>query len=130
MRPELLDKITESIHAQKVNLANMNITDNEIQEVMDKIQQLNPEVSKFNFDNNKLSDKGALTLSESLYHFHDVRELSLQFNNVGKEGAIHLFSLKNSFSELVIPFHGNKITNVLEMLEIESLALQKNNYKL
>jgi len=125
MRPEILSKITASIGSQKVNLANMNITDNEIQEIMDKIQELNPNVSKFDLDNNKLSNEGALILSTCLHQFHNVSELSLQFNKIGKEGAINIFSLKSNFSNLDIPFHGNRITNVQEMFEIENLAQQK-----
>lgn len=124
MRPEILSKVIESKNSLQVNCANLNITDNEIQEIMDKIQELNPNVSKFVLDNNELSDKGALILSECLYHFRDVKELSVQFNNIGKEGAIGLFSLKRNFLELDIPFHGNKITDVQEMYEIKKLALQ------
>lgn len=122
MRQEILSKIAKSINSSQINLANMNITDSEIQEIMDKIQELNPDATKFDLDNNTISDEGALTLSKCLHDFHDISELSLQFNNIGKEGAIALFSLKSNFSELDIPFHGNKIKDVQEMFEIERAA--------
>ncbi|CEG57276.1 hypothetical protein [Legionella fallonii] len=129
MRQKILSKITESINSSQVNLANINITDDEIKEVMDKIQEINPDASRFDLDNNALSDKGALILSECLHNFREVKELSLQFNNIGKEGAIGLFSLKNNFSTLDIPFHGNRIKSVAEMFEIEKLAQQENSFK-
>lgn len=110
----------------KVNLVNMNITDEEILEVIETIQRLKPEASTIDLDNNNIGDNGASILSKCLQDFHHLTELSIQFNNIGKAGAIELFSLKKNFSDLDILFHGNKITDEGEMYDIENLALQKN----
>lgn len=122
MRQEILNKINESRHLPKINLANMQIGDDDIQEIMDTIEAVNPKITKFNLDNNLLSDIGAQTLSQSLRHFPNVEELSLQFNRINKEGALAIFQLKNDFTDLDIAFHGNKISNVAEMYDIENRA--------
>lgn len=122
MRQDILNKINDGKHLPHINLANMQIGDDDIQEIMDTIKTVNPRISKFNLDNNLLSDLGAQTLSESLRHFSDVEELSLQFNQIAKEGALAIFQLKNDFADLDIAFHGNKISNMAEMYDIENRA--------
>lgn len=122
MRPELLEKITANKNLLKVNLVNMKINDDEILEIIETVKQVKPTATIFDLDSNNISDKGAKILSEHLSHFVNIKEISIQFNDIGKEGAIELFSLKNNFAELDILFHGNKITDVLEMDEIERLA--------
>lgn len=123
MRAEIREKITGNKNPLKVNLAGMKIRDNEIVEIMEAIKKIKPAVTTIDLDNNNISDKGASILSEHIRDFADIKEISLQYNNIGKEGAIELFSLKKEFSNLDILFHGNKITNVREMDEIERLAL-------
>lgn len=122
MRAEILEKITGNKNSRKVNLAGMSISDDEITEIMEAIKQVKPAVSIIDLDNNNISDKGAIILSKNLCDFNEIKELSLQYNNIGKDGAIDLFSLKNNFSEIDILFHGNKIVNAAEMDEIEHLA--------
>ncbi len=75
-----------------------------------------------NLDRNQLKDEGAVTLANALRGFHQLSQLSLQFNVIGREGAIALFSLKKEFTHLDILFHGNKIQDVSEMDEIERIA--------
>lgn len=122
MRPELLEKITANKNLLKVNLVNMKINDDEILEIIETVKQVKPTATIFDLDSNNISDKGAKILSEHLSHFVNIKEISIQFNDIGKEGAIGLFSLKKTFADLDILFHGNKITDVLEMDEIERLA--------
>ena len=55
--------------------------------------------------------------------FGNLTELSVQFNAIGREGAIGLFGLKKVFSGLDIFFHGTKIFDVGELDEIERLAV-------
>lgn len=124
MRAELLEKIIGNKNLLKVNLAGMKINDDEILEIMETIQQEKPTTTNIDLDNNNLSDKGAIILSKYLCDFKNLTELSVQFNNIGKEGAADLFSLKKVFSDLDILFHGNKITDADEMEEIERLALR------
>lgn len=127
MRAGILSKINHSVNSTQINLSNLQIVDDEIQEIMDVILTINPNLSKFNLDGNALSDKGALILSKCLDQFHDVRELSLQSNDIGRDGAIGIFQLLNDFPTLDIPFHGNKIRDVQEMDEIKKLGTVKNN---
>ena len=127
MRTEILEKIIENKNFPTVYLANMKITDNEIPEILEIIQRVQPNASKIDLDNNNIGDKGAIILSKQLSNFNNITELSLQFNDIGREGAINLFSLKKVFLNLDILFHGNQITNVSEMAEIEHLALQQDS---
>lgn len=122
MRHEILDKIISNRNRFKVNLAGLNIKDGEILGIMTYIKKNQPTATKIDLDNNLISDQGAKILSKHLHDFNDVKEISIQFNNIGKLGAIELFRLKNDFSDLDILFQGNNITNMSEMNEIEQLA--------
>lgn len=124
MREELLDKIQHDKKSTTINLENLNLRDDEIEEAMKYIQHINPHAGHFNLDNNQLSDKGALLLSTSLRAFNELTELSIQFNHIGREGALALFALKKQYPHLDIAFHGNQITDVGEMLAIEQTALR------
>ncbi|KTC69428.1 hypothetical protein Lbir_2167 [Legionella birminghamensis] len=122
MRPEISTKLAANQNPLKVNLAGLNIKDSEISEIMAYIKINKPAAIKIDLDNNHITDKGAKTLSDYFREFSDVQEISIQYNKIGKSGAIELFRLKNDFSKLDILFHGNKITNVREMDDIEQLA--------
>lgn len=121
MRTEILNKIMSN-NTSKVSLVGMNITDQEILEIIQNIQKVKPNVSKIDLDNNQIKDDGAKILGRQLVGLTNMQELSLQFNCIGREGALSLFALKNTFPGLDILFHGNKITRVDEMDEIERLA--------
>lgn len=121
MRQAVRDKINADIESAKVNLAHLQIDDEEIQEIMQEIKRLQPNVTVIKLDNNKLSDKGALILRDC--DFPKLTKLDLQFNSIGREGAIAVFGLKNELSHLEILFHGNKITDVDEMEDIKNSAL-------
>ncbi len=122
MRQEILEKITENKSMMQINLANLQIKDDEVLDILEAIKTHKPTVSIIDFDNNEIGDKGAQILSTQLSHFNNITELSLQFNKVGREGAVELFGLKKTFPDLDILFHGNQIVDVREMDEIEQLA--------
>ncbi|MDI9819895.1 MULTISPECIES: hypothetical protein [unclassified Legionella] len=122
MRPEISTIITAHQNSVKVNLAGLKIKDDEISEIMTYIKENKPAATKIDLDNNLITDKGATILSEYFRDFNDVQEISIQFNKIGRSGAIELFRLKNDFSTLDILFHGNNITDVGEMDDIERLA--------
>ncbi|CAM4432628.1 MAG: hypothetical protein LEGION0403_FIIPPAGN_01105 [Legionella sp.] len=125
MREIILTKINENKDSTRITLAGMKIQDNEILEIIETIKIKKPDVSMIDLDNNNISDAGALILSERLCDFENIKELSLQFNNIGRDGALEVFGLKNNFCNLDILFRGNKIVNALEMDQIERLALGK-----
>lgn len=128
MRAEIIKKISENKNPSKVNLANMAITNEEIPEIVIKIRHLKPNMAKIDLDNNQIGDEGAESLSKHLADFPKLNQLSIQFNDIGRKGAMDLFSLKRENPNLDILFRGNKITDVIELKEIEDLALQQNNY--
>lgn len=128
MRAELLNKIQHENKSTLINLANLSLGDDEIEEAIKQIQHLNPHACQFNLDNNQLSDQGARLLSSSLRAFSELTELSIQFNHIGREGALALFALKKQFPQLDIAFHGNQITDVGEMLTIEQTALRSGPF--
>lgn len=130
MRAKILERISGNKSSTKINLANMKITDEETQEIMDTMKQLTPNISTIDLDNNNIGDKGARIISDSLRNFSHLTELSIQFNDIGRDGAIELFSLKKVFPSLDILFRGNQITNVGEMEEIVDLAVRTvENFK-
>jgi len=122
MRELILARITDNSSLIKVNLSSLEIEDDEIIEIMIKIAELKPNLSKIDLDRNKIGDKGASILSQYLLDFKQLSELSVQFNAIGRDGAIYLFSLKRAFPGLDILFHGNKIHDMGEMIDIEHLA--------
>lgn len=122
MRANIISKIDEAVITKKVNLANMEIQDGEVNEIMDYVKRTIPELTTLSLDNNHLSDDGALILAESLSNCSFLIELSLQHNDIGPKGASSIFSLKNNNFKLDILFHGNKIHDVAEMAEIERLS--------
>lgn len=116
---EILIKITNSF----VDLANKNISDDDIPLIMAKIFEVNPFVTAYDFDNNKITDKGATFLTQFLSDCENIQSLSLQYNEIGREGTLSIMSLKRKFSELKILLHGNQINKVSEMEEIKRTAL-------
>lgn len=117
MKREMRDKIHSSASKTSINLANMGIKDDEIQAVMLEIKQFLPDISVIDLDSNNLSDNGAQTLANCLRDFNGLTILSLQFNNIDKDGVISLLTSKPT--NLGIFFHGNMIHNVSEMARIE-----------
>lgn len=124
MRPEIMNIITECSKTGKFNLDNMTILDDEISDIVNAINKSLPNVFVINLDSNSLSDNGARILGEALADFHALKQLSVQFNNIGPEGARAIFSLKNNLDGLDILFRGNEIVNVGEMAEIENAERQ------
>ncbi len=121
MREEILKKMTGS--PNRVDLEGMKINDHEIKEIIETIKKYKPTATIIDLDRNNITDTGAAILSEQLRDFEKITELRIQFNKIGREGAIHLFNLKKVFSDLDILFRGNQINDVGEMDDIEQLAL-------
>ena len=126
MRLEISQKIADGQDPRAVNLVNLAILDDEISEIMEHIRTVKSGAVKINFDMNKISDVGAVALSEALCNFSDLEEISIQYNSIDRKGAVALFSLKNSFPKLEILFHGNQIKDTGEMNEIERIACPKS----
>lgn len=126
MRLEIEKRIMESCATGNIQLDNMQIKDSEINDILEAIKTKLPSTVVISLDSNSLSDEGAIILSRHLSELTKLEELSVQFNKIGSEGAISLFSLKKESPSLKILFHGNKIRNVTEMMEIERIALQSS----
>jgi Ran GTPase-activating protein (RanGAP) involved in mRNA processing and transport len=129
MRQEILDKIITANKSNRISLCNMQILDEEILEIINNIKFYSPNVHTIDLDHNHIGDEGAKILGENLTSFENLAEISIQFNHIGKAGAIKLFSLKQKFPNLDILFHGNQITNVTEMNEIEHITTHSDGFQ-
>ena len=123
MREAVLRRITDSRSLTQVNLSELEIQDAEITEIMIKLKEYKPELSKIDLDKNAITDEGACTLSEHLASFDQLTELSIQFNNIGREGAIGILGLKKTFPKLDILLHGNNLHDAGEIMDIEREAV-------
>lgn len=121
MRNEIQEKIKSS-HKTQVNLANMKITDDEIQEIVSKIKELRPAIDSVFLNYNKISDKGAKILASEFKTLPHLKFMDLQFNQIDEEGAFELLLLKENHPELSFALHGNKIVEISKMLDIEKRA--------
>jgi Ran GTPase-activating protein (RanGAP) involved in mRNA processing and transport len=122
MRQDVLKKIMAT-QGKQVDLAHMQIKDDEIQEIFRRLKQDHPTIAEIHLDGNHLGDEGALVLAECLREFPQLTVLHLQFNKIGEKGATAVFSLKANLPNLDILFHGNKIYRVDIMDEIEKKSL-------
>lgn len=125
MRSEIEKKIAENLNPLKINLTELEIHDEELVELISALKSWTDTVSTIDLDNNNIADEGAILLGRELRNFKHLKEISLQYNNIGRTGAIELFRLKTYYPDLDILFHGNKIIDVDEMDEIEHLARGK-----
>ncbi len=96
MRAEILNKIYKSVDSVIANLAGCEIVNDEIPEIMKIIKKIQPNISEINLDNNKLNDNCAEDIVKCLSNFKQLQTLSIQFNQIGKTGAITLFSIKKT----------------------------------
>ncbi len=119
MRFDVQKRITSG--EEQVDLTNLQIKDQEIEEIVTMMKQITPRLSVLFLDGNQLNDKGAIMLAKALADFERITLLSIQFNCIGKAGAIALYRLKNKFKDLTIAFRGNKIVNQIEMDNIAHL---------
>ncbi len=129
MRPEVQNRVDASAKSTVVDLSNLKINDEEIREIMQKVEPFQSNVTVINLNGNNLSDIGAIILTEYLHDFHKMTGLNIQFNSIGVDGAISIFTLKKEFPNLDILFHGNKIYDVGQMAEIEERALSTRTGK-
>ncbi len=132
IRPELIKKIESRKNKKRIDLDNMEITDDEIKEIMENIPNKS-DIYLVNLDGNNLTDKGAMILSQYLPDFHQLRELSLQFNQIGSpkkedanEGLKALFSLQLAMPALKdLSLHGNNVRDVSVIAKIQAEARQE-----
>ena len=122
MKIDIQTAITNCKTKKVLHLNNLDINDRDILGIVRAIKTRLPNLHTLDLDSNNLTDTGAAVLGEELSNLHDLKELSIQFNNIGREGARAIFSLKREHSDLTILFHGNKITDVAEMARIEQEA--------
>ncbi len=118
IRKDILQKIKDCVDSKILNLANMQITDNEIPEIMDYTLKLQPNITIINLKNNRLGDAGAIELSNVLLDNKHIIQLNVEFNTIDEEGfkALSILGCKNSSFQLF--FHGNKVTNAMRIEEI------------
>lgn len=121
MRNNIQNKIKTS-PANQVDLGKLDIKDNELEEIVKMIVETKPNISEIFLNDNLITDIGAKIIAKQFATLNQLSVLDLQFNQIGKEGALSLFSLRSKNLAIKIPFHGNKITNVIEMDEIVKRA--------
>lgn len=119
---KLIKKIRENRKSTNLDLSNQNIVDDELEDIINCARSFNRNIETLILDDNKITDKGAIILGNILKEFPNLLEISIQFNDIGHDGAIALFSLKNEFTDLTIYFHGNQIIDVGEMEDIKQIA--------
>ena len=118
MRKEIHEKLMASDLTQ-VDLHSLEIGDNEIQEIVEEIINIRSEADNIYLNNNKIGNRGAMLLAQGLSPLLNLSFNDLQFNNIDKEGAEAIFTLKTTHPGLRIALHGNKISDALEMHKIE-----------
>jgi Ran GTPase-activating protein (RanGAP) involved in mRNA processing and transport len=123
MRAVIENALKACQNQEQVNLSGMQIEDNEITAIMEALNPFKDSVMVLILDNNKLTDEGAVFLADYLKDY-DLKALSLQYNDIGKNGALAVFELKRGLPSLDILFRGNQIKDVGEMAKIEQHALR------
>lgn len=118
MRAKIREKIMNSDEMQ-IDLHDMAITDNEINEIISEIIKIRPNARTLILRNNSISDKGAIFLGENLAELSNLSFIDLQFNNIHLEGAEGVFKLQSTHPDLRIAFHGNMVSDVSKLYEIE-----------
>jgi len=125
MRQVIINKI-KNAHTQQIALQEAHIVDKELHDILHLIHQSKPNIDSILLSNNKISDEGAIILSQELYHFKNLKTIDLQFNQIGKKGMIALMTLQANQPNLLIALHGNKIRDEGEMEEIKIAATKSS----
>lgn len=123
MREEITQKIDASSNNQ-VDLGKMAVKDFELEEIIDLVFLTKPHITMLFLNHNEISDVGCIILQKSLDKLTHLTFLDLQFNDIDKEGAFALMTLKANTPNLQIALHGNRIIDAGEMQEIEKAAEQ------
>jgi len=119
MKDDVIRIIKSHPHNDALDLINKQIGDDDIELVINTIVEKLPKLRELHLDNNSLSDHGAKKLARYLPSLRSLTLLSVQFNQIDKDGANSIFSVRNELTELNILFRGNKIKNAGLMHEIE-----------
>jgi Ran GTPase-activating protein (RanGAP) involved in mRNA processing and transport len=113
MRPDVQDKIKNS-QFQQINLENMNITDDEMEEIVREIKQHNEAVKHVFLNNNKIGDKAAQIISKEFGTLQHLAYIDLQFNDIDKEGILSLLKLRKDLPAIQLALHGNRVVYIQE----------------
>lgn len=125
MRAEIINQIGKSIDSRLANLANCEIADEEILEILKMIKKIQPKISEINLDNNKLTDQCAIILEKYLSNFKQLQTLSIQYNQIGRAGAISLFSIKKAYKNSIFYFMVTGYTILLKWPKLKTLLNNK-----
>jgi hypothetical protein len=118
MRKDIQQKIDNSRQTQ-INLNNMDITNQEIEEIIMEIKKVRPKCDSLFLKSNKIDDVGASLLGKNLQDLHYLSFIDLQFNQISIKGAHDVLSLILTHPDIDVALHGNKISNVLEIEKIQ-----------
>jgi len=124
MRIEVINKI-ESSPLDQVDLGGMNIQDDELPDIMAMIVRQRSKAKEIFLDKNKIGDQGVTSMIESLISLKQLSTLDVQFNRIGEDGARALYALKETHPNISLTFHGNHITDVAKISDIEKEVTTK-----
>lgn len=127
MRSEIQEKIDSRVVPYVAGLANLAIKDDEVAEILTYITTRCADIKMLDLDGNQLTVAAAAALADAVSKLSDLQQLSLQNNQFDKAGAQEIFAIKRDNPSLDIAFHGNKITDVLVMANIESEATSQSS---
>lgn len=125
MRPKIINQIGKCVDSRLANLANCQIADEKILEILNMIKKIQPNISEINLDNNKLTDQCAVILEKYLSDFKQLQTLSIQYNQIGRAGAISLFSIKKAYQNSIFYFMVIGYTILLKWPKLKTLLNNK-----
>ena len=124
MRPTIQAKLRDANETQ-IDLRNMDITDQELEEIIPEIKKFRPQLESLYLYKNKISDKGAIFLGRELAAFKKLSFIDLQFNEIDRAGLAAIFALEINNPELKLALCGNHIFSDDDMDAIEREVLNK-----
>ncbi|MDF1678506.1 MAG: hypothetical protein P1U32_07425 [Legionellaceae bacterium] len=120
MREAIQTAIDNCVETKVLNLQNMQITDDEVADIIEAAKQRQPELTVINLKNNQLEDTGAVALSESIQDCHKLAQVNVEYNQLSHDGITAIARLKLVHRDLQLFFHGNQVIDVGQMDEIYS----------
>lgn len=119
MKDDVFQSIKSQTKLRHLDLSMKDIGDDDIEQVIKAIIEHKPQLRELHLDSNHLSDRGAQSLAKHLRSLDELTLLSIQFNQIDRNGAEFIFNVRDTLSELEILFHGNKIKDAGIMHDIE-----------
>ncbi|MBI2786905.1 MAG: hypothetical protein HYX60_11645 [Legionella longbeachae] len=118
MRNELTLQLNRQNPMQLI-LRDMHIVDDELEEIVKKIEGNKLAIEDVVLSNNHISDTGAGVLAGALASFPKLKFLDIQFNQLDEDGIRKLYTLKSNHPDLKFAFYGNKVTDASLFYKIE-----------